>query len=62
MYFHYYFDEDSVMAALNKHERFILESSIIPLNASPFVYWKETSLKTSWKGEEKWKIIIMLMA
>lgn len=27
-----------VMEALNRHERFILESPIIPLNAYPFVY------------------------
>lgn len=27
-----------VMEALNRHERFILESSIIPFNAYPFVY------------------------
>lgn len=27
-----------VMEALNKHERFRLESPIIPLNAYPFVY------------------------
>lgn len=27
-----------VMEALNRHERFILESPIIPLNACPFVY------------------------
>lgn len=26
------------MEALNRHERFILESPIIPLNAYPFVY------------------------
>lgn len=42
-----------VMEALNRHERFILESPIIPLNAYPFVYWKGPSLKTSWNGEEK---------
>lgn len=28
----------SVMEALNRHARFILESPIIPLNAYPFVY------------------------
>lgn len=45
-----------VMEALNRHERFILESPIIPPNAYPFVYWKGSSLKkTSWNRGRKMK-------